>query len=62
MFAVEPYRVEFEDLSMGKWKPARVIGVTMADGEPSYVIETDGNVACLLVVAYVRHPAPAAPN
>lgn len=60
MFAVEPYRVEFEDTRTGKWKPARVVGIALNDGEPAYVIETAGNVSCLLVVAYVRHPAPSA--
>jgi hypothetical protein len=60
MFAVTPYRIEFEDLSTGKWKPARVVGVAINDGDPRYVIETVGNLSCLVVVDYVRHPAPAA--
>lgn len=60
MFAVKPYRIEFEDLKTGKWKPGRVVGVAMNDGEPSYVIETAGNMACLVVVDYVRHAAPGA--
>ena len=59
MFAVEPYRIEFEDVKAGKWKPGRVIGVAMNDErEPSYIVETAGNTACLLVVDYIRHPDP----
>ncbi|RUX49613.1 hypothetical protein EOA33_12030 [Mesorhizobium sp. M4A.F.Ca.ET.050.02.1.1] len=62
MFAIEPYAAErqvFKSNDKGGmdsvWEPVRVLGVTMQDDEPVYIVETlNGRDRMLECELYVR--------
>ncbi|WP_394891096.1 hypothetical protein ACG873_07170 [Mesorhizobium sp. AaZ16] len=65
-FAIEPFDAQHEIFATdgtSKWTPCRVIGVTIKDGEPSYVVALPGSsLECLALADYIQIPEPWRPR